>query len=522
MVGWLDGSVSWYSELDTTKEDELLEDMPWIDIRSAFPDQIIRGSWAALTLANDPTFPSVLQRGQRLVSVSGDARLEEYDRNSMYFRLVNVARYVRVTDAGAMPAEPPARAVDALLRCHAQLDPLAPEVTRVVAAPVFDSAGDLVFEPGYHASSGIYYHPDELLTNVDWSSCINPDPAMVTWAVEQIDDVIGDFPFAAPADRANAFALMLLPFVRDLIPGTTPVHAVVAPTAGTGKTWLVQTLLYPSCGLVAFRGNPKNDDEWRKALTTYLLSDPTALVFDNLNDLDSEHLAAAVTAPSCIWSDRRLGATEEVRVPIRNAWVVTGNNLSLTSELARRAVPIRLDAQVERPGSRSGFRHPDLLEYVKARRVVLAQACLIIAGNWVAAGRNEHIGSAVGSIVIASFEQWARRMGGILADAGVQGFLENHATFTEVQDEEGEELAELLAAWYEHTTEHVSKREIEMLLSPVGALGQHTPTALRASRELATALPYWLRKNRDRIAGGYKLELARRNGTARWWHVVRV
>jgi len=502
---------------------EVLDDSdykPTIDIRSAYPDQIMRGSWAALLLANGGPFPEVLQRGQRLVAVRGDARLEEYDRNSMYFRLVNVARYERVSDKGISPAEPPARVVDALLRCHALLEPQVPEVTRVVAAPVFDERGDLVSTPGYHETSGIYYSPDASLEGVNWSSCIDPDPVLVEWAVSQIDDVIGDFPFATNADRANAFALMLLPFVRDLIPGTTPVHAVIAPTAGTGKTWLVQTLLYPSCGLVAFRGSPKNDDEWRKALTTYLLSDPTALVFDNLNDLDSEHLAAAVTAPSCIWSDRRLGATEEVRVPIRNAWVVTGNNLSLTSELARRSVPIKLDARSERPGLRSDFRHPDLLAYVQSRRVELAKACLIIVGNWVAAGRNEHLGSAVGSIVIASFEQWARRMGGILADAGITGFLENHAAFTEVQDEETEELAELLTAWFACTKEHLSKREIEALLSPLGTLAGVAPTALRSARDLPTALPYWLRRNRDKVAGGYKLELARRSGTARWWHVV--
>ena len=38
----------------------------------------------------------------------------------------------------------------------------------------------------------------------------------------------------------------------------------------------------------------------------------------------------------------------------------TGNNLSYRSDFVRRVVPIALDARMERPEERTGFRHPQL------------------------------------------------------------------------------------------------------------------------------------------------------------------
>ena len=105
----------------------------------------------------------------------------------------------------------------------------------------------------------------------------------------------------------------------------------------------------------------RDDDEWRKRVTAKLRQVPTILLIDNLRlKLDSSAVAAALTAP--FWEDRILGQSEMARLPIRCLWIATGNNPEFSNEMARRLVRIRLDANVERPWQRYGFRHPDLID----------------------------------------------------------------------------------------------------------------------------------------------------------------
>ena len=103
-----------------------------------------------------------------------------------------------------------------------------------------------------------------------------------------------------------------------------------------------------------------DDEEWRKRLTAKLRQIPSLVLIDNLRrPLDSAALAAALTAP--FWEDRVLGVSEITRLPIRCIWVATGNNPEFSGEMARRLVRIRLDARIDQPWRRSGFRHPNLM-----------------------------------------------------------------------------------------------------------------------------------------------------------------
>ena len=105
-----------------------------------------------------------------------------------------------------------------------------------------------------------------------------------------------------------------------------------------------------------------------------------------------------------------------VTVENRMIWMATGNNLTLSSELRRRTVEIRLDAKMERPEERTGFRHPDLKAWTRANRPALVYSCLVIIRNWFALGRG------VMPLKLAySFENWSRIIGGVLAAAQIEG-----------------------------------------------------------------------------------------------------
>lgn len=152
-------------------------------------------------------------------------------------------------------------------------------------------------------------------------------------------------------------------------------------------------------------------------MTASLLRGTRAIVFDNLSEIDSGPLAAALT--SGVWRDRVLGYSREVTLPIRNAWDATGNNMRLSDEQARRAVAMFLDPGETRPSDRpkDDFRHPDLLGWARKNRPALAEAALTLVRNWldgevVHAGgghvlnRNEGVLSG-SERTLGSFERWA-------------------------------------------------------------------------------------------------------------------
>src|SRR5439155_11701783 len=133
-----------------------------------------------------------------------------------------------------------------------------PRVERVVDVPVVDAGGSFVTEPGHHEASRIYYRPADGMTNV------RPGSVELVYDVEEARDFLlteflGDFDFKDEASRANALGMALLPFVRDLIDGPTPLHVVDAPRPGCGKTYLVETTLYPGCGQVPILSEKRDD-----------------------------------------------------------------------------------------------------------------------------------------------------------------------------------------------------------------------------------------------------------------------
>jgi len=475
-------------------------------------------AWDALITSDDLQHPRVLDHGgtlARVAATNGNALVERYDKDALSARMSRIANFVRMTQrGGAKSVYPPAEVVRVLLTYPSDPDVSlrAPRLTRVVTAPCYAPDRTLVMTPGLHRSSGLYYAPAvpfELPPT-------EPTDLDVANAVAIIEDMLWDFPFVANSDRSNAIALLLLPFVREMIDGPTPLHYVGAPQAGTGKTTLVRICLTPALGSVPDESGPRDDDEWRKKITAQLLQSPSAVFFDDAGDLDSRPLAQALTSRT--WRDRVLGQSLTVDLPVRCAWAATGNNLRVSAPLARRFVPIRLDAELERPWYRGGFRHPGIEAFALAQRPALAWAALTIAQHWVAASASP-TGAPVGATRIG-YSSYESVIGGILRHAGINGFLDNHEEFTQVEDEE-DDLAPFLAAWAALPSPSLTAREIEELLRPFALLSADMPSSLRAIRpdDMPRKLPIWLRDHRDRVSGNLKLVRDTDTGRRRKWTV---
>jgi hypothetical protein len=264
--------------------------------------------------------------------------------------------------------------------------PPLPGLDRIVTVPTFAPSGRLRVTPGYDPDGRVYFAPPPDLRVPPIPNFPTPS-AVGRAAAFLLGEYIGEFPFVGAAERAHALALLLLPFVRDLIDGPTPLHLIEAPAPGTGKTLLVDLLLYPTLGHPApTMAEGRDDDEWRKRITAKLLASAPAIVLDNLRrPLDSSAVASAITAS--LYEDRILGRSETEAVPVRCVWAATGNNPRVSLEMARRTVRIRLDARTEEPWLRTEFRTPDIRAWARQHRGELIAAALTLGQAWINAGR---------------------------------------------------------------------------------------------------------------------------------------
>jgi hypothetical protein len=426
---------------DEDEEDERHDvDAGILDLR-----RVLARTWSALEQTNEP--PTLFRFGGVVARTEDDHDgvpvVRPLDSDRTLFELAQRIRWVRrkETDGGTtmVSALPPPHVIRGVL---ATPRPPLPDLLRIVEAPIFASDGALQTEPGYSTATRSLYVPPPGFTLPEIPE--HPSSRDITHARSLIlDELLVDFPFVTPSEQAHAVALLLLPFVRELINGPTPLHLIEKPSPGTGATLLVDMLLYPILGHDAAGMSEATDEaEWRKRLTAKLLDGGPILLIDNLRRrLDSGALAAAITMT--VWEDRVLGVSRMVRLPVRCAWVATGNNPVLSNEMTRRAIRIRLDAEHDQPWLRDDFKHPDLRGWAHEHRSDFVWATLVMGRAWIAAGR------PLGHQRLGMFEKWASVIGGILDVAGISGFLGNLRQFYATGDFERSAWQAFLARWWD-------------------------------------------------------------------------
>ena len=389
---------------------------------------VTRDSLVALQVYN--AVPSLFIRAGKPVCVhkeeSGRHIIAEATDRVIRNRLTRSADYYEIGAEGFRNCPPPMDVVRDLLA----LPPMEwgfPALQGIIEAPALREDGTIITEPGYDEQSHLFYAPDDGLHVPEIPE--RPTADHIDVAVDMIAEVIADFPFVDESSRVNAIASMLTPVCRPAIKGPTPLALYDATTQGTGKTLLSEVVSLITSGREgALFSAPRDAEEWRKQLTSVLREGSTVVVIDNVNyRLDSGDLCKALTETT--HGDRILGQTQTINLPVRCAWIVTGNNIQLGGDMPRRCYWIRMDAKCSKPFQRTGFKHKRLKEYVLKHRGELLAALLTLARAWFVAGRPEPSLTPVGS-----FEDWSVIIGGILQRAGIDGFLANSDQLYEQAD----------------------------------------------------------------------------------------
>lgn len=309
----------------------------------------------------------------------------------------------------------------------------------VIEAPTLRPDGSLLDSPGYDVATGLL-----LLDRVRVEVPAAPTPADAASAARELLEVVADFPFATIEHQAAWVSFVLTLLARDAIDGCTPLVLLDAPTAGSGKSLLADLAAVITTGRgMPRRGYSPDDEESRKTLVTVLLEGMPAVLFDNIKNgtsLGSPTLDAITTGR--VFSDRLLGANRSTGdLPIRTVFSGSGNNIGVAGDLHRRTLHIRLAPRQARPEEREGFRHPDLLGWVKAERARLLSAALIILRAYVVAGTPPMPGKPWGG-----FMEWSRLIRGAVLFAGLPDPYAGRSTLVEVSEAGSSELASFLEA----------------------------------------------------------------------------
>jgi putative DNA primase/helicase len=322
-------------------------------------------------------------------------------------------------------------------------------------------------------------------------------------------ELLGEFPWDGPgegkSELAHALALMLLPFVRAMIPDPAPLHLIEAPAPGTGKSLLAEVLAVPMLGKrpLPSMAEGRDSDEWRKRITAKLRTAPSFFLIDNVrHKLDSGALAQMITTGMV--EDRILQTSILAQLPVRCALIATANNPALSDEMIRRTVRIRLDTKLERPEEREGFRHPNLKAWARKNQGELIWAALTLARAWVADGQPPGPDESFGS-----FECWTAVMGGILAHAGVPGLLGNRGQLR--RENEDTSVCDFLGAVFRaFGTGEFSSADIADIAAT--SFGIDGPQSIGAR----------LRELRDRPITGLILRSSGRTGGVTRWRIEDV
>lgn len=266
----------------------------------------------------------------------------------------------------------------------------------VITAPTLRLDGSILSSPGYDAPSRLL-----LLSNTPELPHVPLSPSQedARRALARLWAPVARFPLVTAIDRGVTLAAMLTACVRASLP-TAPAFGFDAPTAGTGKTLLAQTIgaLFTGDIPPALPPASAQDEEARKRLFAALRDNHRTILWDNIREpFGNAALDAFLTAPT--FTDRILGKSETATLPNRALFLATGNNLRLVGDTCRRVLVARLDARIEKPYARQFDFDP--AQTVVSRRDEMVVAALTLIRAWITAGRPRH-----GAGRSASFEGW--------------------------------------------------------------------------------------------------------------------
>ena len=452
----------------------------------------------------------------------GSISIRELPKPLLRERLTQCGRWVewrgKGDDAQKVPTHPPDWSISAI---HVKGEwPKVRRLEAVVTHPVLLMNGSLLSSNGFDEKSGL------LLTMPPSLSVSVPDRPTredVAAAVDELGDVIQDFPFETPEHRAAWFASLLTPLAWFAFSGPAPMFLIDANIRAAGKGLLADTVAIIVTGRRFPVMSYTNDkEELRKKITTLAVEGERLVLLDNLaGAVGNEVLDMALTSDT--WKDRLLGGNRGYNGPLNVTWFATGNNVQLGADTSRRVCHIRLESEQERPETRADVKYEDLRSHVFRHRGKLLSAALTILRGWVVAGKPKH-----GLKPWGSFEQWSNVVREAIVFAGLPDPGETRLQLQSMADRDANAMESIIAGLNEMdsdgrglTTSEIVKRLKDDLSANERISEMRAAVEELCGKLCGRLLGYKFRQFSRRNFGGKMIDKASAaNGKNRWAIVV--
>ncbi len=307
-----------------------------------------------------------------VTDVDGSTKLKQFE--ALQSRASSLARWYVMKKGDRVEVNPPPDAAHELANVNATGH--IKRISGVSNFPALLPGGRYRAQTGLDEETGVFFALDKSLEGLQLPE--RPALAEACAAVDTLMDPLCDFPFTSERDRAAWLAALLTPLARRAIDGPVPMALFSANLRGSGKSKLCDVISLVVSGSLMPRGAYADDDaEMRKTILAMAIESRAMCLFDNVDRvIGCSSLDAALTGDSV--DGRVLGKNVTATVPWKCSLFATGNNLSVRGDTVRRVIRCEISSKDDRPEYRTGFKYPDLFRTVRARRIELLKAALII------------------------------------------------------------------------------------------------------------------------------------------------
>ena len=403
--------------------------------------------------------------------------------------------------------DPPARHAGILF--DAQNFRYLPPLAGLARQPYFrETDGELITHPGYDKEAqrfGVF----------DARQFVIPEPNHETAqkALTLLEELLAEFHFVAATDKAAALAAIFTAVVRPTLPYALGFH-VRAPVFGSGKTYLCELIgAFAGPGGNAKVSYPTTSEEATKVILSLLLTSPAVIEFDDMDTDWIPHgtIKRMLTAEHI--TDRILGVSKTATVSTRTLFLGSGNNVGPIRDLLRRVLTINIDPRCATPATMSYKGFP--VDKVRSNRGSYVASVLTIIQAW----RNAGMPRADADNIVTFGGAWSDYCRYPLMWLGhpdpATALLEQVR-----HDPDGDALSGLMAEWYAAfgSSPTTVRKAVD------AALYKH-PNLLDAMREFPveergeinrSKLGWLLKKNANRIVGGFEFQKAEADGRKAW------
>ena len=322
----------------------------------------------------------------------------------------------------------------------------------------------------------------------------------VSCAKETLVSLFSEFCFLEPElDIARAVAYILTPMLRVIVgENRAMIFFASGNRPGVGKDYLLglAPLIYTGRE-PGFYAPCCDDDEYRKQIFSICAAGERFFLTSNLKGhLSSPALEQAATLP--FFSGRTLGKSEQKTYPNLAVYGLSSNGLTISEDMERRILDIRLEFYEEDIKKRRFKR--DLYEYVKANRPKILSALMSLVVHWYEQGAKP------GPSGVPNFVTWSQIISGILPECGFANPFDERREITASMKSSGnhdeDNLKKLCAEWY--TTfgfNQVSAADLRKL-AQTNELFQYFDFEQRRYQVIFSKM---LQSHAGRYYGGYKI-----------------